>query len=117
MRQLKRLFLLVLGLTFVGGLGTGAWVGSLVAAQPVRETPLDRRVDDFERHFDLDATQIRQLRTILAEHDHRKARIQQEVSAEQFMKTRALEQESRDKIRVILTEEQRGEYDKLVGRK
>jgi hypothetical protein len=87
MRQLKRLFLIVAGLTFVGGIGTGAWIGTLLAAPPKPAAKLDRRVQDFEHYFpDLDATQKRQLR-----------------------------EASRKRIRLILTDPQRTEYDKLVG--
>jgi hypothetical protein len=115
MRQLKRLLLIVLGLTFLGGLGTGAWIGTLLAAPPRPAARLDRRVDDFKRHFDLDATQERQLRTVLADYDHRKDQIKNTLTPEQLRQIHALEEASRKRIRLLLTEAQRMEYDKLAG--
>jgi len=115
MHQLKRLLLVVLGLTFVGGLGTGAWIGTLLAAPPKKAARLDRRVNDFKAHFDLDATQERQLRTVLADYDHRKDQIKDTITPEQLRQIRSLEETSRKRIRLILTEPQRTEYDKLVG--
>lgn len=115
MRQLKRLLLIVLGLTCLGGLGTGAWIGTLLAAPPEPGARLDRRVDDFTFHFDLDATQERQLRTVLADYDRRKDQIKGTLTPEQLRRIRALEETSRKRIRLILTEPQRTEYDKLVG--
>lgn len=115
MHQLKRLFLIVLGLTFVGGIGTGAWIGTLLAAPPKKAASLERRVHDFRQHFDLDATQERQLKTVLADYDHKKGKIKATLTAEQLRQIRALEEASRKKIRLILTDPQRTEYDKLVG--
>lgn len=113
MRQLKGLFLAVLLLTFVAGVGAGAWVESLVAA-PRYQSKLDRRVDDFRRHFDLTPTQIRQLRDILAEHDHEDDRIRGGLTPEQYRAIRTLEARSRERIRDILTEAQQEEYDRLT---
>ena len=115
MRQLKRLFLIVLGLTFVGGLGTGAWIGTVLAAPPKQAARLDRRVQDFKRHFDLDATQERQLRMVLADYDHKKDQIKGTLTPEQLGRIRTLEEASRKRIRLILADPQRMEYDKLVG--
>ena len=115
MRQLKRLLLIVLALTFLGGLGTGAWIGALLAAPPKPAAKLDRRVDDFKAHFDLDATQERQLRTVLADYDHQKDQIKGTLTPEQLRQIRSLEDSSRKRIRLILTEPQRTEYDKLQG--
>ncbi|MHC4816747.1 MAG: hypothetical protein ACYTF8_01630, partial [Planctomycetota bacterium] len=113
MHQLKRLFLIVLGLTFVGGLGTGAWIGTLLAAPPRQGAKLDRRVQDFKLYFDLDATQERQLRTVLADYDHKKDQIKNTLTPEQLRQIRSLEETSRKRIRLILAEPQRTEYDKL----
>ena len=115
MRQLKRLFLIVAGLTFVGGIGTGAWIGTLLAAPPKKSAQLERRVRDFMQHFDLDATQVRQLRTVLADYDHGKEKIKATLTAEQLREIRALEETSRKRIRLILAEPQRTKYDNLVG--
>jgi len=111
MRQLKTLLLAALALVFVAGVGTGAWIGSLAAAQ--REPrKLDRRVEDFQRVFDLSPTQVRQLREILHDHDQKKEQIQKVT---QYGEIRALEAESRQRIRQILTEEQAREYDRRVA--
>jgi hypothetical protein len=115
MRQLKQLFLIVLGLTFLGGIGTGAWIGTLLAAPPKQAAKLERRVQEFMDTFDLDATQERQLRTVLADYDHKKDRIKATLTPEQFRRIRTLEETSRKRIRLILNDPQRAEYDKLVG--
>lgn len=115
MRQLKQLLLIVLVLTFVGGIGTGAWIGTLLAAPPKPGAKLERRVGDFMEHFDLDATQERQLRTVLADYDHRKEQIKATLTPEQLRRIRTLEDSSRQRIRLLLAEPQRREYDKLVG--
>ncbi|MHC4971747.1 MAG: hypothetical protein ACYTG3_05400 [Planctomycetota bacterium] len=116
MRQLKQLFLIVLALTFVGGIGTGAWIGTLLAAPPKPGAKLERRVEDFKHYFpDLDATQERQLRTVLADYDHKKDRIKATLTPEQLRRIRTLEDSSRERIRLLLTEPQRSKYDKLVG--
>ena len=117
MRELKRLMLIVLALTFLGGIGTGAWIGSLTAATPDSNVmSTDDRVDAFEKRLSLDATQIRKLRMILATHDGRIRNIQQAVTKEQFQRKRTQEEQSRNEIRKILREDQREEYDKLLGR-
>jgi Spy/CpxP family protein refolding chaperone len=108
MRQLKALILTALALVFVAGVGTGAWIGSLAAASKGPRS-VDRRVRDFQRVFDLSPTQLRQVREILYDHDRRKEAIPRRTP-EQL----ALEAESRDRIRLILTDEQRREYDRRV---
>ena len=116
MRELKRLFLAVLALTFLGGIGTGAWIGSLTAAPGTDVWTTDDRADEFEKRLGLDATQLRRLRVILAEHDGRIRNIQLQVTKEQFRRKLEQEELSRQKIRGILTTIQREEYDKLLGR-
>ena len=116
MRELKRLFLAVLALTFLGGIGTGAWIGSLTAGPGTEVSTADDRADEFEKRFGLDATQMRLLRAVLAEHDGRIRNIQLQVTKEQFRQKLAQEELSRQKIRQILTTKQREEYDKLLGR-
>jgi Spy/CpxP family protein refolding chaperone len=113
MRQLKTLLIAALALVFVAGVGTGAWIGSLAAATH-EPRKLDRRVRDFTNVFDLSATQVRQLREVLYDHDQEKERIRQ-MTPEQSLELRALEAESRGRIRQLLTEEQRTEYDRRVG--
>ena len=116
MRELKRLLLIVLGLTFLGGVGTGAWIGSLSAGPETEISTTDGRVAEFERRLGLDATQVRLLRVILAEHDNRIDTIHRQVTSEQFRRKLGQEELSRNKIRRILTGQQREEYDKLLGR-
>lgn len=116
MRELKRLFLIVLGLTFLGGVGTGAWIGSLTAGPDTEIATTDRRVAEFERRLSLNATQVRQLSVILAEHDNRIHSIKQQITKEQFRRKLGQEALSRDRIRKILTAKQRKDYDKLRGR-
>ena len=116
MRELKRLLLIVLGLTFLGGVGTGAWIGSLTAGPDAVISTIDDRVAAFEQRLSLDATQVRQLGLILAEHDTRIHSIQQQVTKEQFRRKLAQETLSRDRIRKILRGPQLEEYDKLFGR-
>ncbi|MCK6460916.1 MAG: hypothetical protein L6Q95_13620 [Planctomycetes bacterium] len=114
MRQLKALILASLALVFVAGVGTGAWIGSLAAATKGPPANFDPRVRDFQRFFDLSATQVRQLREILHDHDQKKERIRQ-PTPEQFRELRALETESRGRIRQMLTEEQLLQYDRRAA--
>jgi hypothetical protein len=111
MRQLKALILVSLALVFVAGVGTGAWIGTLAAATKGPPADFDPRVRDFQRFFDLSPTQVRQLREILYDFDQNKKRIQQ-PTPEQFRELRALEAESREHIRQMLTEDQLMEYDR-----
>jgi len=116
MRELRRLFLLVLVLTFIGGIGTGAWIGSLRAAPQIRTTDtLDRRINDWKLAFpDLTASQVRRLREILARYDAQVDQIRREVSAEQFQRIDSLLEQSRGEVRLVLEPEQRARYDALV---
>jgi len=82
----------------------------VVALCDPRPDVLDRRVRDFTKAYDLSPTQVRQLREVLHDHDQRKERIRQ-LTPEQFQELRALEAESRGRIRQLLTEEQQREYD------
>ena len=116
MQDLKRMFLLALALTFVGGIGLGAWVGSLAAASPAPAGRVDDRVEQFEKRLTLDATQMRQLRGILDEFDRQILAIQREVSASQMRRRLAAEERSRGRIRAILKPGQQLDYDKLLGR-
>jgi hypothetical protein len=116
MGELRRLIFWVVVLTFLGGVGTGAWVGTLMAAPERTEFTIDRRVSDFQRYFELSASQVRRLRQVIAEHDARVRDIRAELSDEQFLRQLQTEQESRERIRGILTEEQQREYDKLLRR-
>jgi len=116
MRDLKRMLFAALLLTFLGGIGLGAWVGSLAAAPPAPVARVDDRVEQFEKRLTLDATQMRQLRTILDEYDRRIRAIRREVSASQMRRTLAEEERSRGRIRAILEPGQQLDYDKLLGR-
>lgn len=113
MRQLKALLLAALLLVFVAGVGTGAWIGSLAAAAP-GPRDVDRRVRDYQRFLDLSPTQLRQLREILHEHDKQQEERIREMTAEQRREIWALANEYRGRVRQILTEEQRAEYDRRV---
>jgi hypothetical protein len=119
MREFKGLLIAALVLTFLGGMGAGAWVRSLAAApEVVRPGSVDRRLDDFQQAFpDLSASQMRQLRTVLLRHDDAVRKIRERLSAEQFREKLASEAASREEIRGILTETQRVEYDKRTRRK
>jgi hypothetical protein len=117
MRELKRLIIAVLALTFLGGVGTGAFIGTLTAASKDRAQSLGDRVQDFKQHFpDLTSSQERQLRTVIHEHDEKIRAIRRRLSAKQFREQLAEEEAARARIRQVLTERQRAEYDKLIGR-
>lgn len=110
MRQLKLLLFLTLALTFVGGIGTGAWIGSLVAGPEEPRGTAERRVADYTEFYDLNETQQRELETILLRFDHRRGQIRQ-LTAEQLQEMRRLEDETRANIRALLTAEQQRKYD------
>jgi len=114
MRELKRLFFAVLVLTFIGGMGTGAWIGTLTAGTVDTAPSVDRRVDDFRMHFDLTKSQIRRLRAAIAEYDGQVKRIHSELSQAQFQSILQEQTRSRAKVRQVLTDEQKVEYDKLL---
>ena len=115
MRDLRNLLFAVILLTFVGGVGTGAWIGSLTAATPgAPHHSVDRRVEDWNNAFLLDRSQNRHLRAVLEEYDIRRERIRNEVDAEQFRRIFALQETCRDKIRELLTDEQRARYDDMI---
>ncbi|MDH3592606.1 MAG: hypothetical protein OER88_12045 [Planctomycetota bacterium] len=116
MRELRRLMLAVLVLTFLGGVGTGAWIGSLAAKPAGTPGPNpERRIQDWQQAFpDLTATQIRQIRTILSRHDRAVGEIRQRVSARQWREQRAQEDSSREELRQVLNEEQRRKYNRIV---
>ena len=83
MREVKRLIIGVMVLTFLAGVGTGTWIQSLLAASPEKASAnLDRRVQDFEQHFELSQTQIRLLKGVLLDYDMKKREIRDRVSAE-----------------------------------
>ncbi|MGQ0614565.1 MAG: hypothetical protein ACT4PV_12590, partial [Planctomycetaceae bacterium] len=69
MRELKRLFLLVLVLTFVGAAGLGVYVGTLAAAAPPPPPAQDRRGEAIRPADRLDPVQSRPVRALQAEHD------------------------------------------------
>ncbi len=116
MKDLRRLLLWSRVCTFLGGLGLGAWVGTLAAATPEKSRPIDRRIRDFQQSFTLNPSQVRQLRALLHEHDAGRESIMDEVSVEQWKRIRQLEQRSRKRLRSeVLTEEQRMEWDKLFN--
>ena len=112
MRDIRNLFLSVILLTFVGGVGVGAWLGSLRAApaQPQKRS-VERRMEDWKQVFELDASQERRLRAALNYYEMQRDRIRQEVSSEQFVRVHRLQEECREKVREILTPEQRALYD------
>ena len=112
MRDLRNLFLAVILLTFVGGVGIGAWFGSLRAAPAQAQLGgVERRMEDWKRVFDLDASQERRLRAALHYYEIERDRIRQEVTSEQYLRVRRLQEQCREKVREILTPEQRIRYD------
>ena len=114
MRDLKRLLSVVLLLTFLAGIGMGAWIGKLAAAPKEDARSVERRVSDWQRFFQLNATQVRRLESILAQYDQQVRRVREQGTAEQTRKIRTLQEESRQTIRkLVLTLEQQREYDKL----
>ena len=117
MREVKRLILAVMALTFLAGVGTGTWIQSLRAASDEPVASVDRRVQDFERHFELTARQERVLRGILHDYDRTAAQIKSEITGEQMRKLNDLQEASRDRIRLMLEGPQRAEYDRLIGRR
>jgi len=117
LREFKLLILLVLGLTYLGGLGAGAWVGTLTAAPRMRAASVDRRLGDFTEHFDLNPSQVRQLRAVLFRYDKAVDEIRSRLTAREMREKLALERASREAIRTILDDSQRTDYDKLIGGK
>jgi hypothetical protein len=116
MDSLKRMVLLALVFAFVGGVGAGAWIGSLAAAPAAASgASIDDRVDAFEQALGLDPTQLRQLRGILDAHDKAVDEIHHDITGEQLRRKRAAETRTRKLIRALLRPDQQAEYDKLLG--
>jgi len=116
MRELKRMFLAALCLTFVAGLGAGVFVGGLRAAPAPMPGPLDRRVQDWHGVFSLTPSQERRLRELLARYDMGAQQIRDQIGAEQYRQLEGLRERTRAQIREdVLTPEQRTEYDRRRG--
>ncbi len=109
MNSLYRLFAIVLALTFVAGLGTGAWVGTLTAGSADKEdSSRERRLQDWQDALpDLSVTQMRRIRTILAEHDRAVALIRERLDRTQWAEILQLESQNREKLHKVLTKSQR----------
>ena len=117
MRELKKLLLCALVLVYLGGIGTGAWIGSLAAAPGTPHVDTDRRVQAFVNTFGLTESQTRQLRTIIAQHGKANRTIEQQINETQLRQKLVLEAETRDRIRnEVMDDSQRVEYDKLRAR-
>ncbi len=116
MRELKRMFVAALCLTFLGGLGAGVFLGGLRAATPAPSGPLDRRVQDWQGAFELTPSQVRRLREILARYDLGVQQLRDAIGAEQYRRIEELRERHRVQIRSdVLTPEQRVEYDRRRG--
>ena len=112
MRDIRNLFLAVIVLTFIGGVGTGAWIGSLRAAPAqANKRSIDRRMEDWNQAFELDASQTRRLRAALHYYENQRERIRRDVTVEQGVRVLRLKEECRQRVREILTPEQRAEFD------
>lgn len=111
MRELARLLWIVMGLTFLGGLGLGAFVGGLVAAGPEGGPGTDRRMKDFERMLDLDAAQARRVREVLIRHDREVDEVRRRLSSEQQRDIQRIHDRDRAAILDLLSPEQRKIYE------
>jgi len=115
MSSFKRLFLTVLGLTFIGGLGTGAFVGTLLASPKVEVQREDRRIDDFREILDVDDLQVERLRHIFARHQIELSGLRRTIQQENGLRYNEVHELCRQRIREILTDEQRTLYDRRRG--
>ena len=115
MSSFKRLFLTVLGLTFIGGLGTGAFVGTLLASPKVEVRPEDRRIDDFREILDVDDLQVERLRGIFDRHQIDLSGLRRTIQQENGRRYDEVHELCRQRIREILTDEQRALYDQRRG--
>lgn len=112
----RKAFLMVL-LVFVMGIALGA-VGTYVvttrvlAARAPRAASVPNRVAMFTRDLNLDAEQQKQIQAILTETRARYAEIHSQADPE-YEKAR---QEGREKMRQILTPEQRPKLEDLLRR-
>jgi len=98
MKELKRLLIVALALTFLCGGGLGAFVGSLAAAAPRKGVSVDRRVEDFRKYYGLDATLTRRVRELLEEHDLEVEQVRREITSEQARKIDAIHREFQERI-------------------
>ncbi len=76
------------------------------------EEDLDRRVEEFEKAYDLDEKQVLQTREILGRHDAEVERLRKRVLMERQREFDTIHDRYRSKIREILTPEQLERYNK-----
>ena len=84
MREFKAAILLALVLAFVGGLGAGAWIGSLRAAPQTPRRSVDRRLESWKERYELTPSQERRLREVLIRYDKGRDRVRAQMDAERW---------------------------------
>lgn len=107
-----------LALVFLSGAGVGAFGHRLYSAKtvdaakqrPDREAMRKKYLLEMESRLKLDADQMRQLVAILDEFRGRYQAARDRVDPE----VKQIQQEQRGRIRSILRDEQRSEYEKLI---
>ena len=104
MREFKALILTCVALAFIGGVGLGAWVGTLRAATPQPARSLDRRMTDWTTRYDLTRSQSRRIRGVLVRYDREKSQILSELDAEHWKRIYKLREISHVEIDKILVE-------------
>jgi len=103
MREFKTLVIGAVVLAFVGGMGAGAWIGSLRAATLLRPS-VDRRLQDWTERYDLSPSQERRVRAVLVRYDGGRDRIYSEISSEQWRRLNRLRDKSQQELDKILQE-------------
>ncbi|MHC4953159.1 MAG: hypothetical protein ACYTGZ_04660 [Planctomycetota bacterium] len=104
MREFKAAILLALVLAFVGGLGAGAWIGSLRAAPQTPRRSVDRRLESWKERYELTPSQERRLREVLIRYDKGRDRVRAQMDAERWTHVDKLRRKAHDDIQEILHE-------------
>ena len=102
MREFKTLVLVAVLLAFIGGVGAGAWIGSLRAAPATNPPSVERRMKAWKERYNLTPSEQRQLRAVLVRYDSGRDGIYSELSSEQWRRLNELREKSQREIDEIL---------------
>ena len=102
MHGLKGPILLALLLAFIGGVGAGAWIGSLRAAPLVPLRSVDRRLESWKERYDLTPSKERRLREVLIRYDKGRDGVRAQLDAARWNQVDQLRRTAHAQIQEIL---------------
>jgi hypothetical protein len=105
MREFKTLVLAAVALAFVAGIGAGSWISDLRAATTPSHPSVERRLENWNKRYNLTPSQQRRIRSVLVRYDAGRDRIFSEISAEQWQRLNRNLADSQREIDEILQEQ------------